>query len=140
MSWPLGPPATRVQASGAERRFELFLHSAAHRLRGARRAGILERAADLVEANTAEFMALAAREAGKTPDNAQADPDTHAGKAETAGEASEACTQSLRRGSGDGMYTRETRATREAPRRGAGITNRRPVRDRPGAWGWRRGP
>lgn len=37
------------------------------RLRGARRAGILERAADFVEANTAEFMALAAREAGKTP-------------------------------------------------------------------------
>jgi len=35
-----------------------------------------------------------------------------------AGEASEECTQSLRRGSGDGMYTRETHATREAPWRG----------------------
>ena len=57
-----------------------------------------------------------------------------------AGEASEESTQRLRRGSGDGMYTRETHATREAPRRGAGITNRNPVRDRPGALGWRRGP
>ena len=37
------------------------------RLRGAARAEILERAADFVEANTPEFMALAAREAGKTP-------------------------------------------------------------------------
>ena len=35
-----------------------------------------------------------------------------------AGEASETCTQSFRRGSGDGMYRRKTDATREAPSRG----------------------
>ena len=33
------------------------------------------------------------------------------------GEASRGGTQSLRRGSGDGMYTRKAHATREAPRR-----------------------
>jgi len=49
------------------------------------------------------------------------------------------CPQSLCRGSGDSMYTRKTRATREAPWRGDRITNRKPVRDRPGALGWRRG-
>ena len=72
--------------------------------------------------------------------NAQADPVVVSGKAGMAGEVSETGTQSLRRGSGDSMYTRETHATREAPWRGAGITNRTPVRDRPGALGWRRGP
>ena len=40
---------------------------------GAERAGLLERAADLFEANTARLMALLIREAGKTLDNAQAD-------------------------------------------------------------------
>ncbi|WP_119273994.1 bifunctional proline dehydrogenase/L-glutamate gamma-semialdehyde dehydrogenase PutA [Taklimakanibacter deserti] len=40
---------------------------------GAARATILEKAADLYEANTARFMALLIREAGKTLDNAQAD-------------------------------------------------------------------
>jgi hypothetical protein len=35
-----------------------------------------------------------------------------------AGEVSETCTQSFRRGSGDGTYSRETAATREAPSRG----------------------
>ncbi len=40
---------------------------------GAFRAAILEKAADLYEANTARFMALLIREAGKTLDNAQAD-------------------------------------------------------------------
>ena len=40
---------------------------------GAARATILEEAADLYEANTARFMALLIREAGKTLDNAQAD-------------------------------------------------------------------
>src|SRR6266705_431676 len=37
------------------------------------------------------------------------------------------------------MYTRKAYATREAPRRGSGMTNRTPARDRPGALGWRRG-
>ena len=40
---------------------------------GAARAILLEKAADLYEANTARFMALLIREAGKTLDNAQAD-------------------------------------------------------------------
>ncbi|HTN96727.1 MAG TPA: bifunctional proline dehydrogenase/L-glutamate gamma-semialdehyde dehydrogenase PutA, partial [Nordella sp.] len=40
---------------------------------GAARAEILEKAADLYEANTPRFMALLIREAGKTLDNAQAD-------------------------------------------------------------------
>jgi RHH-type proline utilization regulon transcriptional repressor/proline dehydrogenase/delta 1-pyrroline-5-carboxylate dehydrogenase len=40
---------------------------------GAARAAFLEKAADLYEANTARFMALLIREAGKTLDNAQAD-------------------------------------------------------------------
>ena len=40
---------------------------------GAARASLLEKAADLYEANTPRFMALLIREAGKTLDNAQAD-------------------------------------------------------------------
>jgi RHH-type proline utilization regulon transcriptional repressor/proline dehydrogenase/delta 1-pyrroline-5-carboxylate dehydrogenase len=40
---------------------------------GAARADILEKAANLYEANTPRFMALLIREAGKTLDNAQAD-------------------------------------------------------------------
>ena len=36
------------------------------------------------------------------------------------GEMSEAVPQLLRRGSGDSMYTRKARATREAPRRSQG--------------------
>ena len=43
------------------------------KLRGGERAGMLERAADLLEENFAEFMALAAREAGKTPHDAVAE-------------------------------------------------------------------
>jgi hypothetical protein len=49
---------------------------------------------------------------------------TLSAKADTAGELSEAVPQSLRRGSGDSMYTRKAHATREAPRRDAGMTNR----------------
>ena len=33
------------------------------------------------------------------------------------------------------MYTRKAYATREAPRRDAGMSNRTPARDRPGALG-----
>jgi RHH-type proline utilization regulon transcriptional repressor/proline dehydrogenase/delta 1-pyrroline-5-carboxylate dehydrogenase len=43
------------------------------RLGGDARAAILEKAADLYEANTARFMALLVREAGKTLDNGMAD-------------------------------------------------------------------
>ena len=60
-----------------------------------------------------------AEQAPKT-DDAQADPSAITGKADMAGEESEVCTQSLRRGSGDGMSTREARATREARYRGEG--------------------
>ena len=49
---------------------------------------------------------------------AQADRTTLSGKADTVGETSEKYPQSLRRGSGDSMYTREAHATREAPWRG----------------------
>jgi hypothetical protein len=49
---------------------------------------------------------------------AQADRTTLSGKADTVGETSEEYPQSLRRGSGDSMYTREAHATREAPWRG----------------------
>jgi hypothetical protein len=66
-----------------------------------------------------------AEQAPKT-DDAQADPSAIAGKVDTAGEESEVCTQSLRRGSGEGMYTREARATREARYRGEGSSTDRP--------------
>ena len=58
------------------------------------------------------------------------------------GEMSEDDAQSLHRGTGGSTYTRKARATREAPKRGQvrdDRTNRTPVRDRPGALGWRRG-
>ena len=58
------------------------------------------------------------RRASLEKDDAQADPTAISGKADTTGEASRRCTQSLRRGSGDSMYTREAHATRETPRRG----------------------
>ena len=51
--------------------------------------------------------------------NAQADPTTLSGKADTAwAKQSEEYAQPLRRGSGDSMYTRKAYATREAPRCG----------------------
>ena len=56
-----------------------------------------------------------------------------------AGEASDGCTQSPCRGSGDGMYTEENARNTGSPIAWFGITNRKPVRDRPGALGWRRG-
>ena len=46
---------------------------------------------------------------------AQADPAAIPGKADMAGKTSEEYFQSLCRGSGDSMYTREAHATREAP-------------------------
>ena len=49
---------------------------------------------------------------------AQADRTTLSGKADTVGETSEEYPQSLCRGSGDSMHTREAHATREAPWRG----------------------
>ena len=49
---------------------------------------------------------------------AQADRTTLSGKADTVGETDEEYLQSLRRDSGDSMYTREAHATREAPLRG----------------------
>ena len=55
------------------------------------------------------------------------------------GGMSEEYAQPLHRGSGGSMYKRKAHATREAPMRDQDI-NRTPVRDRPGALGWRRGP
>ena len=50
------------------------------------------------------------RRASLEKDDAQADPAPRPGKADRAGEVSETSTQSLRRGSGDSMYTREAQA------------------------------
>jgi hypothetical protein len=60
------------------------------------------------------------RRASLEKDDAQADPTTLSGKADTAGRKSEDDAHPLRRGSGDSMYTRKANATREAPRRGQG--------------------
>ena len=70
------------------------------------------RSSDCVGRNVSE------RRASLEKDDAQADPTTLSGKADTVGETSEEYPQSLRRGSGDSMYTREAHATREAPWRG----------------------
>src|SRR5580692_9275798 len=51
------------------------------------------------------------------------------------GEMSEDDAQPLHRGSGGSTYTRKARATREAPERGQGWSNRTPARDRLGALG-----
>jgi hypothetical protein len=45
-----------------------------------------------------------------------------------------------RRGIGDGTPGQFSIATREAPLVATGVANRKPVRDRPGQAGWRRGP
>jgi hypothetical protein len=60
------------------------------------------------------------RRASLEKDDAQADPTTLSGKADTVGRKSEDDAHPLRRGSGDSMYTRKAYATREAPRRGQG--------------------
>jgi hypothetical protein len=52
--------------------------------------------------------------------DAQADPTTLSGKADTTERMSRLDAQSLRRGSGDSMYTRKAYATREVPWRGQG--------------------
>ena len=51
------------------------------------------------------------------------------------GEMSEDDAQPLHRGTGGSAYTRKARATREAPERGQGWSNRTPARDRLGAHG-----
>src|SRR3979411_100122 len=80
------------------------------------------------------------RRASLEKEDAQADPTAISGKADTAGGSEQKqYAQPLRRGIGDSMYTRKADATRETPRRGSAMTNRKPVRDRPGALGWRRG-
>jgi hypothetical protein len=53
-------------------------------------------------------------------DDAQADPMTLSGKADTVGYERKSHTQTLRRGGGDGMYTRKAYATRETPPRDQG--------------------
>ena len=51
------------------------------------------------------------------------------------GEMSEDYSQPLHRGSGGSTYTRNAYATRDAPKRGQGMTNQPPARDRLGAHG-----
>ncbi|WP_408337960.1 transposase [Paraburkholderia sp. RL17-337-BIB-A] len=60
----------------------------------------------------------AARRANLEKDDAQADPNTLSEKADATGRMSRQDAQSLRRGGGDGMYTRKANATREVPWRG----------------------
>ena len=45
----------------------------------------------------------------------------------------------LHRGSGGSMYTKESARNTGNPNAWSGMINRTPVRDRPGALGWRRG-
>src|SRR5712664_2239700 len=59
------------------------------------------------------------------------------GRLKWLGALSEDYAHLLHRGIGGRMYTRKAYATREAPR--PAMTNRKPVRDRLGAMGWRRG-
>jgi hypothetical protein len=65
------------------------------------------------------------RRASLEKDDAQADPTTLSGKADTVGGTERGTPPPLRRGSGDSMYTRKARATREAPRRGQGWSTER---------------
>jgi len=58
--------------------------------------------------------------------DAQADPGGEPEKAETPERKSKQDAWGLRRGSGGGMYTRETHATREALMRGLGRSTERP--------------
>ena len=64
------------------------------------------------------YSTVSERRASLEMDIAQADPTAISEKADTAGETSEESLQSLCRGSGDSMHTREARATREALWRG----------------------
>ena len=66
--------------------------------------------------------------------NARADPTAISGKADTTGEESRRCTQPLRRGSGDSMYTGEARNT-GSPEACSAMSDRTPARDGPGALG-----
>ena len=66
---------------------------------------------------------------------AQADRATPSGKADTVVETSEEYPQSLRRGSGDSMYTKGSARNTGSPFAWSAMTNRTPARDRPGALG-----
>ena len=70
-------------------------------------------------------------------DNAQADSMTLSGKADTAGKEERMYAQSLRRGSGDSMYTRKSARNTGGPTAWSGMINRTPARDGPGADAWR---
>jgi hypothetical protein len=81
------------------------------------------------------------RRASLEKDDAQADPNAITGKADTAGGNERSSSPGRCAGVVATACIRwEARATREAPRCDAGMINRKPVRDRPGALGWRRGP
>ena len=67
--------------------------------------------------------------------DAQADPAAIPGKVDTAGKTSEEYSQSLCRGSGDSMYIREARATREAPWRDQRWSTGRPRGTGRAPWG-----
>ena len=56
------------------------------------------------------------------------------------GKMSEEYAQPLHRGSGGSMYNKESVRNTGSPEAWSAMSNRTPVRDRPGALGWRRGP
>jgi hypothetical protein len=63
------------------------------------------------------------------------------GKADIAKEENERCTLRFHRGKGDGMHTRgRSMQHGKPPCVVEASTNRKPVKARPGAMGWRKGP
>jgi len=75
------------------------------------------------------------RRASLEKDDAQTDPETLSGKVDMAGEASRRGTQSLRRGSGGSMHTKENARNTGSPKACSATSNRTPARDGPGAVG-----
>jgi len=67
--------------------------------------------------------------------DAQTDPETLSGKVDTTGGLSRRATQSLRRGSGGSMYTKENARNTGSPKACSRMGNRTPVREGPGAMG-----
>jgi len=61
------------------------------------------------------------------------------GRLKWLGEMSEEYAQLLHRGIGGGMYHKESARNTGSPKAWSAMTNRKPVRDRLGALGWRRG-
>ena len=79
------------------------------------------------------------RRASLEKDNVQADPTPLSGKADTAGANERSVFPAAAPGQGRRHVHKESARNTGSPVAWAGMSNRRPVRDRPGAAGWRRG-